>query len=236
MFENPYKARIAQFPQILQEKHSIFSWKWKWNEYFENTFPITLEIGTGNGAFLSKQIARFPHINFIGFEIKYKRLYKTLQKILPFHHNNFVLIKARGEYIPMIFWKEEIDRVIILYPDPWSKKQKQKKHRLLQESFLLKLNSILKTHGTFLFKTDDTSYFDEVIALCKKYSHLWKIEEIASYNPTHYFFWEEYMTEFEKTFIRNNIPVFCMLVQKIDSFNDTNIEKEWFENVSYFPE
>ena len=46
---------------VIKEKKS------KWSEYFGNSNPIAVEIGTGSGNFMYQLAERNPNKNFIGF-------------------------------------------------------------------------------------------------------------------------------------------------------------------------
>jgi len=101
-----------------------------------------LEIGTGMGNFFGKQVGEHPKKNFIGMEIRYKRLFQSAQKARKLENNNFVMLKDFGQNIDKIFEIEEIAETYIFFPDPWANKDRQRKHRLLGAEFLEKLFSI----------------------------------------------------------------------------------------------
>jgi len=166
MLHNPYIPLIENVPNLLSNPQIIQSWKGRWHEYFGNDHPRILEIGTGLGNYFSQEVMHHPEQNFIGIEIKFKRLYMTAKKSneranVP----NFVVLKAYGQEIEKIFAPKELQEVIIFFPDPWGKKRVQKKHKLIQTPFLDTLYRVLASDGKVLFKTDHRAYFDEVLAL-----------------------------------------------------------------------
>ena len=55
-----------------------------------------------------------------------------------------------------------IDRVHLLFPDPWPKK-KHHNRRLVTPTFCAGLKRILKPGGEFLFKSDHAEYFEESV-------------------------------------------------------------------------
>ncbi len=200
--------KVDNDPDILTDIQEIYSYKWKWSEYFWNENPLVLEIGTGMGNFFGKLVSEHPDKNFIGIEIRYKRLFQTAEKarramqfaLSPLggklDRGSFVMIKDFGQNIDQIFSEGEISESYIFFPDPWGKKERQRKHRIMQELFLEKLYNITKKWGKVFFKTDHREYFDTSFEIIKT-QWLWKIEQkIHDYQNSEVFdMWN--ITEFE---------------------------------------
>ncbi len=167
-------------------------------------------------------------------EIKYKRLYKTAQKSLWDINNyssnnnlvgsnksghNFILLKDFWQNIDKIFWENEINKTIIFFPDPWWKKDRQKKHRLLQENFLNKLYAITKKSWKVFFKTDHKEYFDFVLEEIKKTN--WKIS-LKTYDYEKDNLRNAYeTTEFEQIFRWKKLKFFLQGRNWIGGFKST---------------
>lgn len=189
-FINPYIEKIQNNPHIIQEKEEAMKYQWNWKSFFWNTFPIHLEIGTWLGNFFGYLIEKNPNINLIGMEIKYKRVYKTYEKALQNWGKNFIILKRYAQEIQAIFWEEELDYTYIFFPDPWNKKDRQKKHKLLQEEFLKTLFEKTKHGWKLIFKTDHKEYFDDVLKTIENWT-LWNVEK-SSYD------YEKEIEEFDK--------------------------------------
>ena len=183
---NPYIDLVKAHPDIWTDTWEMYKMSGKWGSVFEKQSLMYLEIGTGMGNFFGGEVRDNPDINYIGMEIKYKRLYTTAEKahgrkatqvknpeIWDEWANNFVLLKDYAQNIDKIFWSEEIDLSYIFFPDPWGKKDRQKKHRLLQTPFLNDLYRITKNQWTCIIKTDHREYFDFILEQVDKTS--WKI-------------------------------------------------------------
>jgi tRNA (guanine-N7-)-methyltransferase len=78
------------------------------------------------------------------------------------------LIKDFGQNIDKIFAENEISESYIFFPDPWGKKNSQKKNRLLQADFLTHLYTVTQDGGKLYFKTDHREYFESVLAIIEK--------------------------------------------------------------------
>jgi tRNA (guanine-N7-)-methyltransferase len=76
-------------------------------------------------------------------EIRYKRLFQTAEKSRKYDTSHFVMLKDFAQNIDKIFMENEVSETYIFFPDPWPK-DRQKKHRLLQEEFLKNLYRVIK--------------------------------------------------------------------------------------------
>lgn len=89
------------------------------------------------------------------------------------NNSNFVVLKDKAEHIVDIFWEGELSLSYIFFPDPWSKKKRWLKNRLLQENFLNNLFTATKTWWKAIIKTDHLDYFNFILEEISKTS--WKI-------------------------------------------------------------
>ncbi len=197
---NEYINLVWQDENILDIPEKIYENKWKWNDFFQNKNEIYLEIGTWLWHFFALEAWENPDKNFIWMEIKFKRLFKTAQKSRDNWVKNFVLLKDFWQNIDKIFQENEIAKTYIFFPDPWDKKDRQKKHKLLQAEFLEKLCSITKKWGKVCFKTDHKWYFDEVLEIIRN-QKLFTIENVSyDYEKESDLFDKQKQTVFETMF------------------------------------
>jgi len=210
MKNNPYIERITTISEIVQNE-DIFSKKGKWNAYFYNSFPIHLEIWTGWGGFFADQCAKRPHVNHIGMEIKYKRLFKTREKAYQAGNNNFIILKAFGQQIGEIFDSSELTQTSILFPDPWHNKKHRKKHKLIQTDFLEKLFTCTKIWGLVHVKTDHAEYFREMLDafMSTDWENIFTSHDFE-YIPEI----QAKRTEFEQLFRQKSLPIHYAIFQK----------------------
>ncbi len=206
---NPYKEIIEEFESIIRDKNEIFSLKGKWNEKFNNKNQINLEIGCGSGNFLQKQALNNPNENFIGIEIRFKRIVKSANKAD--NLKNIIFVQNRAEDIDKIFNNEEIEKIHIYFPDPWPKKR-HLKNKLLNNSFFEKIYKILKSEGIILIKTDHKEYYKEVLETLKNFENFIILE-----NDENYYFnkeLEESATEFEQMFYHKKQNIYFIKIKK----------------------
>lgn len=207
MFKNnPYIQKVLEHPFILTKDTEIYAHAWKWNLFFKNDAPIILEIGTGMGNFFWKQASNNQDKNYIGLEIRYKRLFTSIEKALSGWHNNAVMIKDLWQHIEKIFWKEELSETYVFFPDPYCNKKKQLKHRLFQEAFLQDIYNCTKEWGRLIFKTDHREYFDTTKQLIESWNN-WKISFWTHNYEQSERFSIENITEFEALYRGEKIEI-----------------------------
>lgn len=172
--------------------------KGKWRTFFNNEFPIHIEIGMGKGKFIQTLAAENPQINYIGIEKYSSVLIRAIKKREELPLDNLVFIRMDAENILDVFAKEEVDRIYLNFSDPWPK-ERHAKRRLTSTEFLNRYNDILVPQGVVIFKTDNRELFDfslEQVELAQ-----WKLENVT-YDLHH----SEYiqgnvMTEYEEKFV-----------------------------------
>ena len=132
---------------------------------FGNDNPVHLEIGSGRGEFLIQKALDFPDVNFLGVDIKEKRIKTMLRKLDLEKHKNVRLLRTLvDENITNRVKANSLEKIYILHPDPWPKR-KHHKHRLIQESFIDALSQILVLNGILEVATDHEEYANWIIKL-----------------------------------------------------------------------
>lgn len=130
---------------------------------------ITLEIGSGHGHFLTAYAKAFPNEICVGVDVMLSRLAKCSKKAKRLALTNIHFVRSRGEeFLEALPSNIFINKVYILFPDPWPKKR-HFKHRLIQDDFLSNLASRMHPGGKLYFRTDYEPYFD------------WTLEKINSH-------------------------------------------------------
>ncbi len=166
-------------------------YKGKWNELFNNTNPIEIEIGTGKGKFIISKALNNKNTNYIGIEKYDSPLVGAIKRIGQDKIPNLRLICFDAINIEEIF-DHEISKLYLNFSDPWPKK-KHAKRRLTSSNFLERYNNIFINKPDIEFKTDNDDLFD--YSLISFEENGYEIVEI----DRNYF--DEYTTEYEDKFI-----------------------------------
>jgi tRNA (guanine-N7-)-methyltransferase len=126
---------------------------------------VRLEIGFGGGEHLAHEAARFPDTGFIGAEVFLNGVARMLQHIDALQLTN---VRIHDEdALPLLEWlpAASIDRIDLLYPDPWPKKRHWKR-RFVSPGNLDRFARVLKPGGEFRFASDIGDYVEWTLAHC----------------------------------------------------------------------
>jgi len=136
-------------------------------------FPITpekivLEIGFGGGEHLIQQATTYLNTGFIGVEPFVNSMAKALQAIEDQKIENIRLYDE--DAVELLDWLPEksLDRIDLLYPDPWPKK-KHWKRRFVNQKNLTRFSRVLKPGGNFHFASDIDTYINWTLQHCEQH-------------------------------------------------------------------
>ncbi len=133
-----------------------------WTAVFGKDAPIWVEIGFGNGDFLLYMSKKYPEVNFVGFELSLTSFVKAQKKFYREGLRNIRLVMVDGRFgLRELFRDEEVEKVFINFPCPWSKKGYEDR-RITTDDFIKTLACVLKKNGIFELVTDDKKYAYEV--------------------------------------------------------------------------
>lgn len=122
-----------------------------------------LEIGFGGGEHLAGQAARNPDIGIIGAEPFIDGVAKLLTAIDEQKLGNVRLRRGDARDLVSQIADNSIDRVFILFPDPWPK-TRHRKRRLVQSAFVSELARVTKPGARLRFATDWADYASRALA------------------------------------------------------------------------
>lgn len=155
--------------------------------------PLTLEIGFGGGEHLAAQALQHPGMRFIGCEPYVNgvsHLLKLLDTSLPFEgggsgrgcmQNLRLLQDDVRELLPLLP-EASIDKVFILFPDPWPKSRHHKR-RLIQPDFLAALARVMKPESVLQLATDHEDYLSWMLEQLLQSPHFdWTASKASDWN------------------------------------------------------
>lgn len=120
---------------------------------------IWLEIGFGGGEHMAGQAGRDPDLLIIGVEPFLNGVASALRHVQEGALANVKVHQGDARAVAGRLPAGCLDRIFILFPDPWPKSRHHKR-RIIQAEFLVELHRLLKPGGTLRFATDWAAYAD----------------------------------------------------------------------------
>lgn len=140
-------------------------------EYLEtlcnNNSGIFFEIGFGYGEHTAHQAKLNPQATIIACETYVNGVLSLISKMQTEKIENIKLHNGDARLLLENMPNHSIDKIFILFPDPWPKK-KQNKRRIINDEFIELVKLKLKIGGTLFFASDILNYVE------------WTIEHINS--------------------------------------------------------
>ncbi len=145
--------------------------------------PITLEIGSGHGHFLTAYAAAHPEHLCIGIDLIGDRLERSARKSNRAKLTNVIWMHAEATlFLEALPADTALAEIFVLFSDPWPKRRHWK-NRVVQPEFLSLLANKAGQGARLYFRTDHAQYFEQVGTLINQHpawtldaSALWPFE------------------------------------------------------------
>ena len=179
----PYGIRLSENPNREKVK------------FFVNENPIWLEIGFGSGEHLFYQAQNNPSVNFIGCEPYINGVATLLGKLHNQNLKNVIIYPGDIRDLMDVLAEQTLEKVFLLYPDPWPKKRHHKR-RFVSKEFLDPLFPLIKTGGKLYLATDIGDYVRQTLLSIEAYDTiLWTAESPENWRTP----WKNwFVTRYEK--------------------------------------
>lgn len=204
------RSRFKSWAKPYLDAHPDFVLK---NVDFDPTFfaceHLSLEIGSGKGAFLLQMAAKFPSVHFLALERDISICGTFAKKIEESHLSNIRLIVSDFDDCFESLAALKFDEVFLNFSDPWPKK-KHAKRRLTTEGRLEKMERLLIPNGLLKIKTDNDNLFDFTIEEGSK-TDFRLLLALYNYRDLQE---DDAMTEYESAFRNEGKPIHRIIYQK----------------------
>lgn len=214
---NPYAAKVKELEPYLGNPKTLLgdgdteAFRGKWREHFQckPEVKLNLELGVYHGETSIHLAKTNPEWMHLGIEWKYKVCFKAGKKARDHKLKNMTFLRANNARLPWMFKRGEVNRVWVLFPDPWSKVA-QNKWRLLQPEFFQVIGALLDEGAELLLKTDHQEYFEffkEAVFSTGLFQEMNadRAKAIWTLIPP---------TPFERIFLRQGLPVYPLALER----------------------
>ena len=142
------------------------------------SFPISrvwMEIGYGAGEHIAFHAEKNPDVGFIGCDFYKPGTASLLTRIRERNLDNIRIFCGDARLLLSCIDKRTIEKVFILFPDPWPKTRHHKR-RIISEQFLDQLSSILIDGGGLKIATDHPGYLIWILRHMQQHASFeWKV-------------------------------------------------------------
>lgn len=135
---------------------------------FGRVAPLTLEIGFGNGETLLAMAKENPGCDYLGIEVHRPGIGHLLHELEKQQLGNVrVLCGDAVEILHNILPAQSLQRILLLFPDPWHK-QRHRKRRIVQADFIELLAEKLQPGGILHMATDWKDYAQHMLGVIRE--------------------------------------------------------------------
>jgi tRNA (guanine-N7-)-methyltransferase len=126
---------------------------------------FVLEIGCGNGHFLTAYAAAHPDRLCVGLDLRLERIQKALRKRDRAGLGNLQFLRCEAmDFLHELPAGARLHDIYMLFPDPWPKKRHHK-NRLFKPALLDELAGRAGQGSRLFFRTDFKPYYDEAVEI-----------------------------------------------------------------------
>jgi tRNA (guanine-N7-)-methyltransferase len=155
----PIKARQAALMESLLPSIAVPDGPFDPLSLMPDALAVWVEIGFGGGEHLAGQAARNPDVLLIGAEPFQNGVASALRHVEEAGAANVRIHAGDGREVLARLPEASVDRLFVLFPDPWQK-ARHNKRRLVNPEFLAEAHRVLQPGGGFRFATDWADYAD----------------------------------------------------------------------------
>lgn len=221
---NPYVATHREFGDEVLPASEAKGWRGRWHELFGREAPLHLEVGAGNGFYLSGMAGLHPECDWIGVEIRFKRVVLVGRKLRHLGVRNARILRYDARALEEIFVPGSLAGVHINHPDPWERESKRH-HRLVDRAFLEMITRLAAPGAELRLRTD---FGPHVKALLKETADLpWDVvavtADIDASGPP----WpDDVVTNYQRKARERGVPVHAALLRRRANIGITSSSAE----------
>lgn len=181
---------------IKRREHRVRCLRFELEERYPVPTQLTLEAGCGHGHFLTAFASQHPNSTCLGVDVVSKRIRKALSKRDKRDLDNLHFVKgALDELLEALPARISLERIFMLFPDPWPKKRHHK-HRMLQAQLLTTFANRATTGCKLHFRSDHSENFAWAMQQISDHPN-WRIDSNEPWPFEHSSFFQELMESYQ---------------------------------------
>ena len=173
---------------------------------YGRTAPLEVDLGCGDGVFLTGLAGGNPERCFLGIERLSGRVKTTRGRIARLQLANARVLLVETSYaIQYLLPVESVAVFHVMFPDPWPKRRHQGR-RIMNRDFFASIHRALIPGGLFRVVTDDADYFRSIQSLVSQLPEFNRITGPAGPRP---------ISTFEKRFREKGKEIHSLVLQNV---------------------
>lgn len=171
---------------------------------FGRKAPLQVDLGCGDGSFLSELARQDPHKNFLGIDKLAGRVAKACRKAAVLE--NVRVLKVESAYaVRHLLPEDSVEAFYLLFPDPWPKRRHHRR-RIVTKEFLDSIHRALQDGGVFRIATDESDYFQQIRNVNENHPGFAMVDLNDADLPS---------TKFQRRFMALGAPIYRLALRKI---------------------
>lgn len=155
----PHNAAAVEF--ILNDQSEPLHW----TQLFARSAPVEVDLGCGDGSFLTALASQEQSHNFVGVERLAGRINSACRRVGRLGLTNVRVLRVDiAHAVASLVPPESVHAFYVLFPDPWPKRRHHVR-RVVTADFLASIARALEPGGTLRMATDQRDYFNEMMRL-----------------------------------------------------------------------
>jgi tRNA (guanine-N7-)-methyltransferase len=173
-------------------------------DIFPRELPVEIDLGCGDGTFLTAMAMKNSSHNFLGVERLLGRVRSTCRRVARLNVKNARVLRIESSYaVANLLPRDSVTAFHLLFPDPWPKRRHQRR-RSFTEEFLLAIHGDLIADGLLHIATDDAEYFRHIKSVIAA-AHIFATSHEQNNFPP---------SSFEQKFVASGLPIHRMFLRK----------------------
>jgi tRNA (guanine-N7-)-methyltransferase len=175
---------------------------------FGPSAPVEIDLGCGDGTFLTELAQTNPDRDYLGIERLPGRVLQTNGKIVRGELSNARVLWIETSYaIRYMLESDSVSIFHLMFPDPWPKRRHQRR-RIVTKDFFSSIHTALIPDGLFRIVTDQIDYFREVERLIDSSAEFARMPNQSTAMP---------VSTFEKRLRDRGAEIHSLLLQKVSA-------------------
>jgi tRNA (guanine-N7-)-methyltransferase len=170
--------------------------------------PLEVDLGCGDGAFLTAIALANADTNFLGIERLLGRVRTACRKIERAGLTNVRILRLEISYaVERLLPAGSVSAFHLMFPDPWPKRRHASR-RLVTEGFLASMHRALQPDGFVRIATDESEYFRQITQLISRSRRF----AVSPDQPA-----PAAMSKFEKRFTQDGVAIHRLTLRKVSA-------------------